>query len=64
MNKSQVIELMVEKINTRNRVVAVEAGQSLIELEKQILNAQPYYRQVCSEILDAMLAKDLLKNIE
>jgi hypothetical protein len=64
MNKSQVVELMVEKINTRNRVIAVEAGQSLIELEKQILNAQPYFRQVCSEILDAMLAKDLLKNIE
>lgn len=64
MNKMQAIELMVEKINTRNRIIAVESGNSLIELEKQILAAQPYYRQICSEILDALQSKDLLKNIE
>jgi hypothetical protein len=64
MNKSQVVELMVERINSRNRIMAVESGNSLIELEKQILASQPYYRQICSEILDAMMSKDLLKNIE
>lgn len=63
MDKFQIIELMVEKINIRNRMVAVESGQSLIELEKQILAAQPYYRQVCSDILDGLIAKDLIKNI-
>jgi hypothetical protein len=63
MDKFAVIELMVEKINTRNRMVAVESGSSLIELEKQILAAQPYYRQVCSDILDGLQSKDLLKNI-
>lgn len=63
MDKFQIIELMVEKINTRNRMVAVESNSSLIELEKQILAAQPYYRQVCSDILDAMISKDLIKNI-
>jgi hypothetical protein len=64
MNKMQAVELMVEKINTRNRIISVESGNSLIELEKQILAAQPYYRQICSEILDALQSKDLLKNIE
>ena len=61
MNKLQVVELMVEKINIRNRIIAVESGNSLIELEKQILAAQPYYRQVCADILDALIEKDLIK---
>lgn len=61
MDKFQIIELMVEKINIRNRVMAVESKQSLIELEKQILSAQPYYRQVCADILDALIEKDLIK---
>jgi hypothetical protein len=63
MDKFAVIELMVESINIRNRRVAVESNASLIELEKQILASQPYYRQVCSDILDVLSSKDLLKNI-
>jgi hypothetical protein len=63
MNRFEAIELMVEKINIRNRIVAVESGLSMIDLEKQILAAQPFYRQVCSDILDGLQSKDLIKNI-
>jgi len=64
MDKLSAIELMVEAINIRNRHMAVEANASLIELEKQLLASQPYFRQVCSDILDVLKTKDLLKNID
>jgi hypothetical protein len=64
MKKSYVVELMVERINSANRVSAVKNNTSLIELEKYILEMTPMYRELCSELLNVLQSKDLLQNID
>jgi hypothetical protein len=55
--KEQAVEIMVEQINIMSRQAAVQQNQDLVELEKMLLQAAPHYRQMCSGLYDALLAK-------
>jgi hypothetical protein len=62
MEKTKVVEIMVERINIISRSAAVAANQDLIELEKYILAMQPQYRELCADIYDALMAKGIIKS--
>jgi hypothetical protein len=58
--KEAVIDTMVEQINIQSRQATVQAKGDLVELEKALLGAQPGYNQMCSGIVDALIARGMI----
>jgi hypothetical protein len=61
MKKERAIETMIEKINIYKRSVAVQNNQSLIDLEKEILASQNFYREVLLAFYQILESEGFIK---
>jgi hypothetical protein len=54
MTKEEVIEIMMESINSDNRIMGIQAGLNEADLDAQIVQSQPSLSFMMSNIYDKL----------